>query len=192
MNQSIKVVNDITNFFSYNSIVILSFFLLSLLFLILNKLTNNKINNFFKLQNSFILNPLLYIRMFTSTLCHADWNHFKNNFLIILLIGPMLEEKYGSINLLIMMAITAVIIAILHLIFSGNPSLGASGITFMFITLSSIVNITDGKLPLTLILIFLFYIIDEIIKGIKGKDNIGHDAHFIGAVCGAIFGIWIF
>lgn len=54
----------------------------------------------------------------------------------------------------------------------------------MFIVLSAFVNVTEKKIPITLILIILFYIIDEI-KTLRKKDNI---AHIIGTVCGAIFG----
>ena len=64
---------------------------------------------------------------------------------------------------------------------------GASGIVFMLIVLSAFVNMTDNKIPITLVLIILFYIIDEI-KNIRKKDNIAHYGHIIGAICGAVFG----
>ena len=94
-----------------------------------------------------------------------------NNFLYILLIGPMIEEKYGSINLIIMISITAVITGILNNLFSKKRILGASGIVFMLIILSSFVNITSGKIPVTLILICIFYVVNEIISGIFKKDD---------------------
>ena len=94
-----------------------------------------------------------------------NWSHFMNNFLYILLIGPMLEEKYQL--------------------------LGASGMVFMFIILSSLVNLQSGKIPITLILIFIFYIANEIIAGIFKKDNVSHLGHIIGAICGCIYGFYI-
>ena len=42
---------------------------------------------------------------------------FVNNFLYILLIGPMIEEKYGSKNLTIMILVTAIITGIINMIF---------------------------------------------------------------------------
>ena len=86
------------NYLKYNSFVILTYFFLSLIVLILKNITNRKINKLFTSGRDSILNPLTYIRMFTHILGHTNYNHFKNNFLYILLIGPMIEEKYGTIN----------------------------------------------------------------------------------------------
>lgn len=104
----------------------------------------------------------------------------------------MVEEKFGSINLLIMILITALLTGIFNSVLNKNTRLlGASGIVFMLIILSSLVNIKAGKIPLTLILIFIFYIIDEIKDGLFKKDNISHSGHLIGAICGCIYGFYI-
>lgn len=139
-----------------------------------------------------MLSPLTYVRLVTHIFGHADWNHFMNNFLYILLIGPMIEEKYGSINLIIMILVTAIITGILNSLFSNKRILGASGIVFMLIVLSSFVNITTGKVPITLILICIFYVVNEIISGIFKKDDVSHMGHLIGAICGFVFGFYIF
>ena len=115
-----------------------------------------------------------------------------NNFLYILLIGPMVEEKYGSINLIIMILVTAGVTGIINSLFSKKRILGASGIVFMLIILSSFVNIESGKIPITLILICIFYVVNEIIQEIFKKDDVSHMGHLIGAVCGFIFGYFIF
>ena len=57
----------------------------------------------------------------------------------------------------------------------------------MLIVLSAFVNMTDNKIPLTLVLIILFYIIDEIVN-IKKDDDIAHYGHIVGALCGGLFG----
>ena len=61
---------------------------------------------------------------------------------------------------------------------------------FMLIILSSLVNLQASKIPLTLILIFIFYIVDEIRAGLFKKDNISHLSHIIGALCGGIYGFY--
>lgn len=184
---------EVLNHLGYNSVVILSFFFISLFALILNYLTKGKSNKtLFSSYRSSFLNPMTYVRLVTHIFGHADWNHFMNNFLYILLIGPMIEEKYGSINLIIMILVTAVITGILNSLFSKKRILGASGIVFMLIVLSSFVNLTSGKVPITLILICVFYVVNEIISGIFKKDDISHMGHLIGAVCGFIFGFYIF
>ena len=179
------------NYFKYNSIVILSYFFISLIILFLGKITNKKSTmNFFSSSRGDILNPLTYIRMFTHILGHNNFAHLKSNFIYILLIGPLVEEKYGSINLLIMIATTAITTALINIIFTNKKILGSSGISFMLIILSSIVNISNGKIPITLVLVFIFYIVTEIIDGIFKKDNISHLSHIIGAISGVIFGYY--
>lgn len=184
---------EVINHLSYNSVVILSFFFISLFSLVLNYLTKGKSNKkLFSSYRSNVLNLLTYVRLVTHIFGHADWNHFMNNFLYILLIGPMIEEKYGSVNLIIMILVTAIITGILNSLFSNKRILGASGIVFMLIVLSSFVNITTGKVPITLILICIFYVVNEIISGIFKKDDVSHMGHLMGAICGFVFGFYIF
>ena len=182
---------DIFSNITYNSVLILSYFFISLIALILNALTSGKTNQvLFSSYRSSPFNPLTYIRFFTHALGHTGWHHFSSNFLTMLLIGPMIEEKYGTMNLLIMMLITAGITGIINTIISRKAILGASGNVFMLIMLSSMVNLEAGKIPLTLILIFFFYIANEIIEGLFVKDNVSHMGHLIGAICGVIFGFY--
>ena len=180
-------------YFGYNSVLILSFFFISFIVLILKYITLGKSNDIlFSTYKSSLYNPLTYIRMFTHVLGHGDWKHFSNNFLYILLIGPMIEEKYGTNNLLIMILITAGVTGIINFIIGRKKILGASGIVFMMIVLSSFVNIQTGKIPITLILIFIFYIVNEILDGLFKNDKVSHLGHIIGALCGGIFGFLYF
>ena len=48
----------------------------------------------FSVYRAPLTNPLTYLRMFTHVLGHADLAHYMGNFTIILLVGPMLDEKY--------------------------------------------------------------------------------------------------
>lgn len=181
------------NYFQYNSVVILSYFNLCLLVLFLNRITGGISNKvWFSSGRSSLFKIHTYINLFTHILGHSNFKHFKNNFVLILLIGPIIEEKYGSINLLLMILITALAIGLINSIFSSNRILGSSGILFMLITLSSFTNLEAGKIPITLILIFFFYGIDEILEGITKKDNISHLSHLVGAFIGFIFGFFVF
>ena len=82
---------------TWNSPVILSFALISLIALGLNTITNGTTNYLiFSVYGGSLLNPLFYLRLFTHVLGHADLSHYMNNMLLFLLVGPMLEEKYGS------------------------------------------------------------------------------------------------
>jgi membrane associated rhomboid family serine protease len=152
-------------------------------------LTKNSLTNLlFVNYRTSLLDPLYYIRLFSHVLGHANWEHFFNNFLIILILGPMLEEKYGSKMIIIMMLITAFITGLLNSIFFNTGLLGASGIVFMLILLSSFANAKSGKIPLTLIIVVLIFVGREVVNGIILKDDISQMAHIIGGLCGAVFG----
>ncbi len=179
------------NFFdyvNYNAVVTLTMFFISFFLLFLDKLTRGWLTKtFFSTERASLLNPLTYLRFFTHILGHSDFDHFSSNYLKILLLGPMIEEKYGSWNFLLMILITAFITGIYNFI-KGNTRLkGASGIAFMLIVLSAFVNVTENKIPLTFILILLFYLIDEI-RDLRKKDGISHEGHLIGALAGMVFG----
>ena len=184
--------SEVINKFDYNSKVILSFFFICLIIIVVDKITKGRlVNNLFSTgRNDSLLNPLTYFKLISHSLGHSSWEHLYNNFLKILLIGPLIEEKYGSWNLLIMIILTSLVIGIINRIFSKNRILGASGIAYMLIVLCSFVNIESGKIPITVVLIILFFVVDEIINLLKRKkDGISHLGHVTGAICGILLGI---
>jgi len=186
------MTEEIISKFDYNAPIILTYFFICLIILIIDKLCKGKFSATFftTYKNDALLNPLTYFKLVTHSLGHTDWDHLYSNFIKILLIGPLIEEKYGSINLLIAMVLTSLIIGIVNRLLGKNGILGASGIAYMLIILSSFVNIENGKIPITLTLIILFFVVDEIIKLFRRKkDGISHLGHITGAICGVIFGI---
>ena len=178
--------------FDYNSKVILTYLFLSLGACFLNFITRGTSNKLlFTSYRSSIFNPLTYVRLFTHSIGHQDLNHLIHNFLFILLVGPMIEEKYGSVNLIIMFLITSLVIGLFNTIISNYVITGASGNVYMLIVLSSFSNITEGKIPLTLILILIFYVISEIKDSLTGANKgVYHGGHLIGALCGIAFGFY--
>ncbi len=178
--------------FQYNSPVILSYALISLVVLLINVLTNGKSNStFFTIYKSSYTDLLMYVRLFTYVLGHASISHYISNFTIILLAGPMIEEKYGSKQLLEMIIITAVTTGLINILFFDTGLIGASGIAFMLILLSSFANYQKGKIPLTLICVAAIYLGGEIYDGLFTSDNISQLAHIIGGLFGCIFGWFV-
>lgn len=175
----------------YNSPVVLTFALISLIVLLLGKLTNDASTSlFFCVYRSSLTDFLTYLRLFGHVLGHASWSHFSSNMVLFLVLGPMLEEKYGSRALLAMMAITAVVSGVAHLVlFPGTALLGASGIVFMMIVLSSAAGMENGKIPITLILVIVIYLGSEVMQSLDNSDGIAHITHVVGGVCGAAFGV---
>lgn len=175
---------------SYNSPVILTFMLLSFISLVIAYLTGGNSNTLlFSVYRSSLLNPLFYLRLFTHVLGHSGLSHFVGNFMIILLVGPMLEEKYGSTRMLVMIVFTAFVTGLINVIFFPQTALlGASGIAFMLILLSGFANAKSGELPLTLIFVALLYLGQEVINGIFANDDISQLTHIVGGFCGFGFG----
>ena len=177
---------------TFNSPVILSFVGICLLALILDKITVGiSTYRFFSVYRSSLLNPLTYIRLVGHVFGHADWGHFINNIMMILVLGPMLEEKYGSKNILLIIVITAVVTGAFHMIFSPfTRLLGASGVVFAFILMSSFTSFDDGGIPVTFILVAVVYIGGQIYQLIAVKSNVSNITHIIGGAVGATFGFF--
>ena len=127
------------------------------------------------------------LRLLSHILGHAGWAHLLSNFTFILLIGPILEEKYGSGPMFFMMSVTAVVTGVLNVLLFPSGLLGASGIVFMLILLISITNIRAGEIPLTFILVVLLFLVKEVVAAFREND-ISEFAHVVGGICGATFG----
>ncbi len=174
----------------YNSPVILTFSLISAAVLLIDQLTGGAfIRAFFTLYPEFnITSPLSWLRLFSYVIGHANWNHLISNFSFIMLIGPILEEKYGSGPILLMMLVTALATAVVHNVFMRTTGLyGASGIVFMLILLSSFTNIRAGELPVTFILIVILYLARELVNALT-PNTVSQLAHIAGGVIGGLFG----
>ena len=174
----------------YNSPVTLNFAFVSLIVLLLGEMTGNiSTNLLFSVYSSSWMDPLTYFRVLSHSLGHADWNHYANNMLLFLVLGPTLEEKYKSKPLLIMIIVTTLVSGLFYIIlYPSNVLLGASGIVFMMIVLSSIGGMKEGKIPLTLILVLIIYVGGEFIS-IGSHDGIARGAHILGGICGVGFGL---
>lgn len=174
---------------TYNAPLTLTFALISTVVLILDQLTGSALTvRFFSIGGSMDWRaPLDYVRLFTHVIGHANWTHLLSNFAFVLLLGPILEEKYGSTGLLIMILITALVTGLLNVLLFSTGLLGASGIVFMTILLVSFTNFRKGELPLTFILVVVLYLAREIIAAFQ-DDSISQFAHIAGGFCGSLFG----
>ncbi|MBN2053748.1 rhomboid family intramembrane serine protease [bacterium] len=175
----------------YNSPVVLTITLIALAVLIADKLTGGRLSPaFFAVYPTFTFtSPLSYFRLVSHVFGHAGWTHLVGNFTFILLIGPILEEKYGAFALLEMIFVTALITGLLNVLLFPTALMGASGIVFMFILLSSFTNFKVGEIPLTFILIAALFLVKEFLQAFNA-DSISQFAHILGGLCGAGFGFF--
>ena len=170
---------------TYNAKFTLSFCLIALIMLLVNMLTGGLINRVFSLSPHLSVSGVY--RLITYIFCHANVQHLISNFLFLLLLGPILEEKYGAKLLTIMTVFTAVATGLVNAAFFNDSIIGASGIVFMFIVLSSIVNVKQKEVPLTFIFIVIIYIGGELFNGFN-NDNISQFGHVLGGICGGALG----
>lgn len=177
---------------SFNAPGVLIFVGLCLLATVLGMISGGVITQkFFMTYHSSLLNPLTYLRLFTHVFGHSGWSHFVSNMAFILLLGPLLEEKYGAKFLWKVIAVTAVTTGIVSYIAFPNIALcGASGVVFAFILLASFTNFSEGEIPLTFILVAAIYLGEQIITGLTVQDDIANFAHIIGGIIGMLYGYW--
>ena len=177
----------------FNAPVTLSFVFISFIVYIIALLTNGISNIlFFSVYQSAWNDPFAYIRIFAHVLGHAGIDHYFGNIMMILLLGPIVEAKYGSKLLLLFIIITALFTGLtIILIFSYAALLGASGIVFMLIVLSSLVNIDKGRVPITFVLVVVLYLGREIFYSFTIEDNISRLTHIVGGICGGAMGFYI-
>ena len=131
--------------------------------------------------------PFAYARLFTHVLGHAGFQHLLANLTIVLLIGPLLEDKHGSADLAVMIALTALVTGVLTVALFSTGLLGASGVAFMMILLASLINVRRGELPLTFVLVVGLFVGQELIAMFR-HDRVSQFAHLVGGACGAAFG----
>ncbi len=165
--------------------------LVSFCVLLLNFFTNGASNEkLFSVYRSPLNDFFTYPRFILHVLGHSGYSHYIGNMMMILVVGPPLEERYGSRSLLRAILITALVSGIVHWIFfPGTALLGASGIVFMLMVMSSLAGMRNGNIPMTLIIVMILYVGREFVDGITISDEISQVTHIIGGVCGALLGI---
>ena len=136
------------------------------------------------------------IRMFTSGFLHADYMHLFFNMYTLYIFAPIVVNSLGGINFLLIYIASLLLGNVLSFYFHKNEpyysAIGASG-AVSGILYSSILLYPDMSLYLFFIPIpipsFVFgigYLLYSIYGMKKQHGNIGHDAHFGGAVGGYI------
>lgn len=174
----------------YNSPAILTFALLSLLALALGRLTGGwTTQNLFCVYRSPLTDLLTYPRFLLHVLGNPDFAACCTNIVIMLAVGPMAEERFGSKRLLLAIAVTALATGLVLWFFFPNAALmGASGVVFMLIVLASFAGVRGGTIPLTLILVLALYLGGEIVQAVTGEAGLQQLTHIAGGVVGVIFG----
>lgn len=176
---------------TYNAPVVLTFALLAFLVHLASTWTGGALAaQYFAALPEFDYRSFWsWFRLVSHVLGHKDMAHLASNFAVILLIGPILEEKHGGKALFIMILITSLVTGVLNTLFFNTGLMGASGVVFMMILLGSFANHKPGEIPLTFLLVVGLYLAGEVTAAFA-EDGVSQFAHILGGLCGTVFGFW--
>lgn len=172
---------------SFNSPVVLVFVIIASLELLVDTMTHGAIGSYFTTFGG--LGHLVSVQSVLHVFGHINFDHLIGNMTFILLLGPILEEKYGSLSLVLMIMVTAIATSILNALFFNSGLLGASGVVFMMIILSSVTNVKAGTLPATFVLAIVFYFSKELYQSLL-PNNVSQFGHILGGCFGGVFGLF--
>ena len=146
-------------------------------------------------QPQDILARKQWYRLLSSALIHANWAHLGFNLFALYSFGRSLEAFYGSITLLGIYVASILGGSLLSLFIHRNhdySALGASGgvCGVIFATIFLVPGTSVGLvfLPIWIPgpLFAVLYLVFTYIALRRTADNIGHDAHFGGALVGLV------
>ena len=165
-----------------------------------------------RLFNKLLLSPYAmirnkeYYRILTHGFLHANWTHLIINMLVfwsfgrVLLVNFIVFWDYAGIWLFISLYLSSIIVSSLYSIAKHKDdynysAVGASGATSAIVFGSIFFDPWNmiyffGIIPIPGILFGVIYLVYSYRMSKKGTDNIGHDAHFWGAVYGFTFPIF--
>ncbi len=176
---------------SFNAPAILAFAGICVIAQLISMLTGGKSDSaLFSVYRSSMADPLTYLRCVCHVFGHAGWEHLIGNIMYILILGPMIEEKYGTRNTALIILATAVVTGAVNMIFFPWVALrGASGVVFAFILIASITTVREeNAIPVTFVLVAVLYIGQQIWQGLFVKDNVSQMAHIVGGMVGSALG----
>lgn len=175
---------------SFNSPAMLGLLFLCFLVTLAGEITKlDTTKQLFMVYHSSPSDPLTYVRLFSHVLGHLGWPHFIGNASYLLLLGPMLEQRYGWKVIMEITLVTALVTGLIQYFAFPNIALcGASGIVFACIMLSSFTEFSDHEIPVTFILVGIVYLGQQVYDAIMVDNNVSNMAHIVGGLLGAIIG----
>lgn len=148
-------------------------------------------------------NPFDYIRLFSHVFGNTSWPSLFINLGFILLLGPTLEERYGSPIVALAIAITALVTGVLNVCFLSTTLTGTGAIVLLMIILASVSSLDKKELPLTFVCVLILYCANEMhsayrdstlaTKGFGAffKINVPTFINLAGGICGSLFGFLV-
>jgi rhomboid protease GluP len=172
----------------YNSPIVLSIAIICTVLFVLDYLLAGVVTALFALPPELTVFEIY--KTISYTLVHGSVEHLLGNLSIFLLVGPILEERYGPKVFLLMCVLTAVFTATLNVFLFDEYLIGLSGVVFMMVVLASFTNVTGDQIPLTFVFVIILFVGKEVLNSMS-LDNVSQFAHIVGGVVGSFFGFYI-
>lgn len=168
---------------------------------------NDNIMSKLKFNAYLIYHKKQWYRVFSHALVHADWAHLIINIMVFVSFGRNVEYRFAEYfgensNLLfVLLYVGGVFFSSVYNIYKQKDNhwynaVGASGavsavlFASVFFDPMSLVYFF-GIVPIPGIVFAVMYLAYSYYMAKKSNDNIGHEAHFFGAVFGFVFPILI-
>ncbi len=179
--------------FSYDAPVTLSFVIICALLFLLNTLVikNGALGKILASPTTqagalpFILKqPVSYLRLLLYIFGSGEVNNFITYILIVLLLGPAMEERYGSVIIGIMIFVAALFSGVLNACFCVESLTGPVPVVCMMIFLTAFMSFSNKTVPITFLATIIFFVYFSITSGIGAVRLI---ICIAGGLCGSLF-----
>ena len=106
------------------------------------------------------------------------------NLILIMLLGPAMEERYGSVIIGIMIFVSALFSGVLNACFCEASLVGAVPVVSMMIFLNAFMSFSKKKFPLSFAAVMIFFVLLQIFSGAGAVKII---ICIAGGLCGSLF-----
>jgi membrane associated rhomboid family serine protease len=169
----------------------------------------NKPELMYKYQNNpyQVYHRKQWYRLISYAFLHANWMHLIVNMFVFFSFGPVIEYYYRFyfggfwVIYFLVLYFGGIVISTLISLFKQKDNynynaVGASGAVSSVVFSSILFEpmnklLIFGVIPISAIIFGILYLIFSYYMSKKNIDNIGHDAHFLGAIFGFIFPILV-
>lgn len=189
---------------AYDAPVTLSFVIICALIFLLNMLLakSGKAVGFEKIfasptSQSGVLpfipsSPISYVRLFfyifgsggAAGAAAAGASVLFTNLILIMLLGPAMEERYGSVIIGIMIFVSALFAGVLNACFCQACLVGAVPLVSMMIFLNAFMSFSKKKFPLSFAAVMVLFVLLQIFSGSGAVQII---ICIAGGLCGSLF-----
>ena len=179
--------------FSFDAPVTLSFVIISVILFILNNVVikSGALGSILASPTTqagalpfIVKQPLSYLRLLVYIFGAANVNDFMTCILMLLILGPAMEERYGSVIIGIMIFVSALFAGVLKACFCVDSLVGPVPVICMMIFLTAFMSFSNKTVPITFLLTILFFGYLAVTSGLGAVRLITCIA---GGLCGSLF-----